>query len=397
MTRKLSFLGVLSVLLIGAFGAGSSAVAAEPVAAQNMTPLLLAIHDAPVPFMGSDGHIHLVYELWLTNFSSAEADIEQVKIMGDGKLLETMEKSAIEKKLIPAGTRQPSAEAKMDHSTEALLFIHVTLPIGAEAPQHLTNQVKARFVAAPPGRQEIVSPLDNSPVDRRAVVTIGPPLRGDHYISADSCCDASRHTQAALAANGRVWLAQRYAVDWEKLDDQNRIYVGPKEKVTSYKIYGQPVHAVADGTVVTAINDQPEQVPGHFPTAPTLEEADGNAVVEDIGGGNWAMYAHMQPGSLRVHRLEKIVRGQVIGLVGNSGNSLAPHLHFQVTNGPLPMASNGLPYEIDHYEITAISPGTEAFDTAESAGTPLALTQVSPPKKVTNALPLDQLIISFGH
>ena len=38
-----------------------------------MTPLLLAVNDAPVPFHASDGRTHLVYELALTNFSSGDA------------------------------------------------------------------------------------------------------------------------------------------------------------------------------------------------------------------------------------------------------------------------------------------------------------------------------------
>ena len=41
-------------------------------------------------------------------------------------------------------------------------------------------------------------------IHTRPIVTIGPPLAGDNYISADSCCDATRHTRAALPINGRV-------------------------------------------------------------------------------------------------------------------------------------------------------------------------------------------------
>jgi len=107
------------------------------------------------------------------------------------------------------------------------------------------------------------------------------------------------------------------------------------------------------------------------------------------------MYAHMQPGSVRGHSGERVTRGQVLGLVGNSGNSIAPHLHFQVMDRPSSLASNGLPYEIDSFEVTAGTPGTAAFDQAEATGTPLAITPHPQPEKVTNALPLDQLIVSF--
>jgi murein DD-endopeptidase MepM/ murein hydrolase activator NlpD len=81
--------------------------------------------------------------------------------------------------------------------------------------------------------------------------------------------------------------------------------------------------------------------------------------------------------------------------VGNSGNSVAPHLHFHVTDGPTSLASNGLPYEITSFQINGKTPGTEAFDEAEAKGKPLAISPVSPLLQIKDALPLDQLIISF--
>jgi murein DD-endopeptidase MepM/ murein hydrolase activator NlpD len=47
---------------------------------------------------------------------------------------------------------------------------------------------------------------------------------------------------------------------------------------------------------------------------------------------------------------ERVTRGQVIGLVGNSGNSTAPHLHFHVSDGGS-FVSDGVPYEIDSFEV----------------------------------------------
>jgi murein DD-endopeptidase MepM/ murein hydrolase activator NlpD len=137
-------------------------------------------------------------------------------------------------------------------------------------------------------------------------------------------------------------------------------------------------------------------VPGKFPENLPIEQADGNHVILDLGNGNYALYAHMKPGSVRVHAGQTVTPGQVIGLVGNSGNTIAPHLHFQLMNRPLSLASNGLPYEINAFQITAISPGTKEFDEAEANGTPLAVKPLTPPDHVTNALPLDQLIISFA-
>ena len=143
------------------------------------------------------------------------------------------------------------------------------------------------------------------------------------------------------------------------------------------------------------LDSLPEQTPGKFPEAITLAEADGNSVVLDLGHGRFALYAHLQPGSVRVRAGERVTRGQVIGLVGNSGNSVAPHLHFHVMDGASPLDSNGLPYEIDAFQVIGHTPGTAAFDVAEEQGTPLAVTPVTPPERATQALPLDQSIIQF--
>lgn len=361
---------------------------------EKMTPVLLSVQDAPVPFAGSDGRTHLVYELWMTNFSSGDVSVEKVDVLGDGNVVQSFDAAAIAERLQPAGCRE--AVDKLAGSTQALLFLHVTLAAGATVPARLSHRVTIHANAAPPGQQEITETGGEVAVNRRAVALIGPPLSGEGYVSADSCCDATRHTRAAMPIDGRVWLAQRYAVDWEQLDGESHIRKEPQEKLESYTIFGKPVLAVADAVVVAVTDGLPEQTPGKFPTNIPLDEADGNNVMLDLGEQRYAMYAHMQPGSIKVHKGDRVKLGQVIGLVGNTGNSVAPHLHFQVTAGPSSLASNGLPYEIRDFQVTGKTPGTKAFDEAEEKGTPLAVTQMSPVQKVRDALPLDQMVISFA-
>jgi peptidase M23-like protein len=360
---------------------------------EQPTPLLLSVVDAPASFTGSDQRVHVAYELWITNFSSGDAAIESVEVLGDGAVLHKIAAAEISKRLQPAGMRE-SVEV-LPKSSQALLFIHFELAHGGTVPRQLSHRMVARFAAAPPGHQELTEEGGLVSVDGRPVLRIGPPLAGENYISADSCCDATRHTRAALPVNGRVWLAQRYAVDWEQLDNAHRIYSGPREKLESYTIFGKPVLAVADATVDSITEGQPEQTPGKYPTNVTLAEADGNSVILDLGQGHYALYAHMQPRSLKVRAGDKVKRGQVLGLVGNTGNSVAPHLHFQLMDGPSSLASNGLPYEIDGFRVTGKTSGTEAFDHAEEAGTPLEVTPVTPPQTVSGGLPLDQLVIAF--
>jgi hypothetical protein len=250
--------------------------------------------------------------------------------------------------------------------------------------------------AAPPSLQEMSETGGDVAVNRREVALIGPPLSGVGYISADSCCESTRHRRAAMPVNGRVWVAQRFAVDWEQVDGQGRIYAGPQNKLESYAIFGKPVLAVADAVVAAVVDGLPEQTPGKYPVNISLEEADGNSVILDLGGGRYAMYAHLQPGSIKVRKGERVKLGQVIGLVGDTGNSIVPHLHFQVMDRDSSLGSNGLPYEIGEFQVTGKTGGTKAFDEAEEKGTRLAIAALSSVQEVKNAMPLDQLIISFG-
>jgi hypothetical protein len=389
LARVVSFARFLCVSLtvMVPFGVGRAEVS------ENMTPLLLAVQDAPIPFMGSDGQIHLVYELGVTNFSSAETTVEKVEVVGDGSVLQTLDTAAVAGRLQPAGQRESSGT--LAHSAHALLFLDVTLAPGKKIPAELSHRVSLRVSAAPPGRQEMTESGGVTTVDKRSVAQIGPPLHGGRYIAADSCCDAVRHTRAALPVNGRVWVAQRYAVDWERMDAGGHIYTGPREKLESYAIFGQPALAVANALVVSVIDGKPEQTPGNYPSNISLDDADGNSIILDLGEKRYALYAHLQPGSIKVHTGERVHPGQVLGLVGDTGNSIVPHLHFQVMDRPSSLASNGLPYEISNFEMTGKSRGTEAFDKAEADGTPLPVNPISPPQKIKQAMPLDQTIISF--
>lgn len=97
----------------------------------------------------------------------------------------------------------------------------------------------------------------------------------------------------------------------------------------------------------------PENVPGITSRAVpiTLETVGGNHIILDIGEGRFAFYAHLKPGSIRVHGGDRVRRGQAIGLVGNSGNSTEPRLHFHVSDANSPLASEGIPYGYTAFEI----------------------------------------------
>jgi hypothetical protein len=138
---------LLSILLL--------AVLVRPAAARDLerlTPLLLSVQERPIPFPGSDGRAHLVYELSLTNFSSGELLVEKVEVLADDAVLETLDRAEIAARLQPFGMRE--SRPSMAASTSALLFLHVPVASPERVPRKLTHRVLARMSAAPPGRQD---------------------------------------------------------------------------------------------------------------------------------------------------------------------------------------------------------------------------------------------------
>jgi murein DD-endopeptidase MepM/ murein hydrolase activator NlpD len=186
-------------------------------------------------------------------------------------------------------------------------------------------------------------------------------------------------------------LPERFAIDFIRLDQEDRLFSGPIGDLKSYRYYGVPVLSVADGTVVGTHDGEPEQVPPNFPPPFDPETAPGNWMVVDIGDGHFVLYAHLGLHSLTAKVGQRVRRGTVIGRLGNTGSSSAPHLHFQVMDSPSPSAANGLPYEFARFT----SRGTVTDSNALFAGqiTPTGAQLAGTHR---HELPLNLQVVDFG-
>ncbi|MFT4395642.1 M23 family metallopeptidase [Gordonia lacunae] len=410
----LAALGAGAVLLVSACGTNSSdpdGAASSDMAVSSgappepvVTPVVGSVMFAPTPFAGSDGNDHLVYEISLTNFMRVPVTITGVEVLDatpNGGPLLSLDENAVRGRLKPTGAPSvPSApgapegySAVLAAGQNGVLFLHVVVP--GNPPEQLIHEISLRADQAPPGMREVDERIAPVTVSDSTVPVLGPPLAGEYYIAADACCDAVRHTRAVLPLNGSPVLAQRYAVDWEQAAADGRIFVGDKKNPASYRIFGDDVLAVADGTVVASRNDLPEQTPGEYPDGLPIDDADGNNLVLDIGSGFYVNYAHMQPGSVRFGAGDRVRRGDVLGQVGNSGNSVAPHLHVHVMNGPEFLGSEGVPSVTDRFAITGRVADTAAFDASEATGVPLRLTPGVTESTHEDQMILDQNIVTF--
>jgi hypothetical protein len=222
-------------------------------------------------------------------------------------------------------------------------------------------------------------------VGRRAI-EISSPLRGDHWLAGNGPANTSGHRRALLPIDGHAAIAQRFAIDWVRLRDDGKTFHDDEKDNKNYFAYGTEALAVADGVVTEVKDGIPENIPGIDSRAVpiTLETVGGNHVILNIGGGHFAFYAHLQPGSLRVKLGEKVRRGQVLGLVGNSGNSTEPHLHFHIENASSPLGAEGLPYSLASFEVVGHGWGWTASTTKVTAETH------------KNEIPLESEVVNFA-
>jgi murein DD-endopeptidase MepM/ murein hydrolase activator NlpD len=188
-------------------------------------------------------------------------------------------------------------------------------------------------------------------------VAIRSPLRDGPWLAANGPSNSSGHRRTVIPLSGVGRIAQRFATDWVKFGPDGKLWQGDSTRNENWYGYRQPLLAVAAGTVVAVKDGIPENVA----LAPnravpiTLETVGGNHVIIDLGGGRYAFYAHLVPGSLQVRVGDKVKPGTVVGLLGNSGNSDAPHLHFHVGDSPTPLGSEGLPFVLDQYSVLGLS------------------------------------------
>ena len=126
--------------------------------------------------------------------------------------------------------------------------------------------------------------------------------------------------------------SQWYGLDFGKLGgpDERALSTPQPTSVEAFFSWGVPVQAPADGEVVVAVRDLPDNPLG------VRDEARpaGNHVILRVAEHRYVVLAHFQKDSLSVRPGDKVVRGQPLGRCGNSGNSDFPHLQLHVQDKP---------------------------------------------------------------
>ena len=394
----------------GALAAGpASAGAANPSAPVQVTAVSVAPTVSPAPVVGTDGRVHLPYELLLVNFGTDPATLASVQALdaaAPSRVLDSHSGAdlAAHFKIAQIAGQSPAA-AVIGPGQEGIVWMDATVDRLSSVPRQIVNRVHVTFPEAQSGGlipADVTVTVAPTTPSKAPTPVIAPPLSGPRWFDANGCCDiVSSHRGAVNPLNGSTNFPERTAIDFIQLNAQYRLFTGDATKLSSYAYYGSPVTAVADGVVIATRDGLPNQVPTIEPPIGTLPLADfgGNHVIERFDYEHhtyYAFYAHLAPGSVtaHVHVGEHIHAGQQIGSLGNSGNSSAPHLHFQVMDGPSELAAQGLPYEFDRLRLAGRAISEDNVDDILS-GLPMQFAPGVHPGPLSRRMPLNLDLVDF--
>ena len=387
--------------------AAAVALLAAPLSAQSLRAdevmSTLAVHPLAKihPVLGSDDRVHLAYELIVSNPSPLFITIEKVEAVDPaGKVLASVSGDALAKMT----TRYQGSNNVWEPGQSGTVFMDVTLAPGEPVPASVAARMtitRQSNADGKPGPFPAGAPIPASATFTGASTavgaparTIGSPLRGGGWVSANGCCDAiTSHRGAVIAVNGRQNAPERFAIDWVQIDKDRKMYSGDGAKLTDFAFYGDPIHSVADGVVVNTWNESDEQVPLKPAVGLVPASIGGNMMVVDIGGGAFAFYAHFQRDSLKAKIGDRVTKGQVLGLLGNTGNTDAPHLHFHLMDSPVPLYANGLPFVLERFTSEGVL-GPDGIDTLFDGKTVTLDPRLKGEKR--GQLPLNNEVIDFG-
>ena len=279
---------------------GAGAASARP----RLTPVVVAPVSliAPTGVIGTDGALHVLYELQLTNTQAVAAPIIRIEVLGIDPagtvaVLEGAELTARLRRL----DNQPVVEPVIPASSQLLLLVDLAFTSAGDVPLALQHRITfGPTTASASARTSTVARVDLAGVEAPA---LGPPVDGTNWVVTNGCCSPlAPHRTAILPTDAGLSVAQRFAVDFRQMDETGRFVVDDPAVLENYAGYGANVLSVGPGRVVSVVDGYVDQVPDVLPPPGTFgaDTSEGNSIVVDLGDGTYAFYGQLQPGSIIV-------------------------------------------------------------------------------------------------
>jgi murein DD-endopeptidase len=319
---------------------------------------------APTPVRIA-GTRYLAYELHVTNFRSFDIALNRLEVRNaarDGTLADFRNPQLASMVGLVGNAPDESDRRIVRSGMRSVIYLWLPLEEKVETPAGLRHRIELDLLR-PSGSERAVIDGGILEIGRTSPVALSPPLRGGPWVALYDPTMVGGHRTSIYTLDGQARIPARFAIDFVRLEADGTHARGDDDTIGNWYGYGAHVLAVADGTVVAALDDLSEAALLSGTTESiSLENASGNHVALDIGGGRYAFYEHLKHGSVTVKRGDRVKRGQVIAQLGNSGSSSSgPHLHFHVGDSAHELSGEGVPFVFGSFEVVGAFDSIAAF------------------------------------
>lgn len=328
----------------------------------------IILNDIPYP---TEKFLRIGYTLKMWEYEKEGLELTKIDILNsdNGTTIMTLDK--VEMLVIYKDPLPVLPHFTWDKLYYYYLSIQIRIPLDELPPTNVTH--KLEFYDTLNDKNISVEGGSFSPRLSETPIAIASPVKGNNWLFV-SQSSMGYHFYVLLFCNDKVQSGERYAFDNLRLNDDLSEYMNGDPSINeSYYNYKDTLYAVADGLIVALQDNLPENN-GNAQNIPinSLNEYAGNYAVLKIDDSHFAEYAHCVPNSFFVEVGDMVNEGDPIALIGNSGNSTAPHLHFQITDTDDVFFSNGLPFVLKRYkrinefdsDLNLLNPPQQYFENA---------------------------------
>lgn len=357
----------------------------------------------PVKLFGSDDQYHLVYELKIEQKDDNrkhQYDLIKIDVLNK-KTMDLISQYEGEK-LKPFvyfihsdGTGVNSTELRSDG--QMIVFPYLTFTQKTEVPSQLIHRLQ--FIDKEhPGKKIQLSDgiikLSEEPIDE-----IFSPVQGGGWLACNGLGILGSHRFAYLNVHGTYFIGQRFAIDWNRIDEKGNVFFPDSDRKINenYMDYGANIYSATDGTVSIVRNEFLDNVPGEIPEkVQNVDNACGNEITIEMKNGHYAHYCHLKPDSIKVRVGDRVQQGQILAALGNSGNSMGPHLHFHISDDKSALGSEGLPFIISKFGLQITPEIVEETGILDFHPSETALMNINLPGIIkTKAMPMQNGVYYF--
>jgi len=374
---------------------GPEIASAHQEPAPSVVPLDVQFGKPPAP-VDANGRDHLLYEMRLTNYSGRTIALTEIDVFDstNGRPLGAFAAKDLASMIATPGQQKEGTDRlQIGPGGFVVVYFDTVIPRGTAVGLRLDHRIHvASTSSGPPDRSRTILETLPLTVSKEPPLVVEAPLRSGNWLAANALSNDSDHRRTIAVVDGRARIAQRYAIDFVKIDARGRAFTGDPSKNENWIGYGEPVLAVADAVVERVYDGLPDNQPLASPSIKIgLDTIAGNHIVLRLPGGKRVLYGHLKPGSIRVKEGEQVREGAVLAALGNSGQSDAPHLHIHVADAASPLGADGLPFAFRSFRLEGYAP---SLDILENPGgwTGPATSDIAIRK---NELPTDLAVVSF--